>query len=119
MVTREEIFKFVQNKYGVEPDYPWEKYSNYAALRHDNNGKWFGLIMYITGDKLNLNHNDDIDVINLKVHQEFIGSLRKKKGIYTAYYMDKSNWVSINLDEIQSLEVISDLIEESYELTTK
>lgn len=118
MITRENVFEFVKNEYGVIPDYPWEKYSNYAALRHKDSQKWFGLVMDITSDKLGLQTEETIDVINLKVRKEFIGPLRKKKGIYPAYHMDKSNWVTINLKEVNTINQIKDLIAESYELTT-
>ncbi|AYW47140.1 hypothetical protein C7K38_01375 [Tetragenococcus osmophilus] len=117
MVTREKVFAFVEENYNVTPDYPWKTYSNYAALRHNNNEKWFGLIMDITKDKLGLTGYEKIDVLNLKVRKEFIGPLRQKKGIYQAYHMDKSNWVSINLSEVNSMNQIKDLVAESYELT--
>lgn len=118
MITREEIFDFVRDKYNIKPDYPWEKYSNYAALRHKDNKKWFGLVMDITSDKIGLNTDEHIDVINLKVRKEFIDPLRKKEGFYRAYHMDKSNWITINLKEINTINDIKDLIAESYELTT-
>lgn len=35
--------------------------------------------MDITSDKIGLNTDEHIDVINLKVRKEFIGPLRKKK----------------------------------------
>ncbi|WP_338108311.1 MmcQ/YjbR family DNA-binding protein [Mammaliicoccus vitulinus] len=56
-----------------------------------------------------------MDVINLKVRKEFIGPLRKKEGFYRAYHMDKSNWITINLKEINTINDIKDLIAESYE----
>lgn len=118
MLTREKVFDFVENEYGIVPDYPWAKYSNYATLRHKENRKWFGLIMDITSDKIGIETDEKIDVINLKVRKEFIGPLRKKEGIYPAYHMDKSNWITINLKEISTINQIKDLIEESYELTT-
>ncbi|WP_210617454.1 MmcQ/YjbR family DNA-binding protein [Mammaliicoccus lentus] len=118
MIKREEVFDFVKDKYNIKPDYPWEKYYNYAALRHKDNKKWFGLVMDITSDKIGLNTDEHIDVINLKVRKEFIGPLRKKEGFYRAYHMDKSNWITINLKEINTINEIKDLIAESYELTT-
>ena len=117
MMTREDIFDFVSKRYDVKPDYPWQKYKNYAALRHPDNEKWFGLVMDITSDKLGLDNNEEIDVLNVKLRKEFVGPLRKKKGIYRAYHMDKNNWVTINLDEVKKTEEIQDLIAESYELT--
>ena len=74
--------------------------------------------MDITSDKIGLNTDEHIDVINIKVRKEFIGPLRKKEGFYRAYHMDKSNWITINLKEINTINDIKDLIAESYELTT-
>lgn len=74
--------------------------------------------MDITYDKIGLNTDEHIDVINLKVRKEFIGPIRKKEGFYRAYHMDKSNWITINLKEINTINEIKDLIAESYELTT-
>ncbi len=74
--------------------------------------------MDITSDKIGLNTDEHIDVINLKVRKEFIGPIRKKEGFYRAYHMDKSNWITINLKEINTINDIKDLIAESYELTT-
>lgn len=95
MISRDDIFKYIQNKYKVEPDYPWVKYANFAALRHKDSGKWFGLIMDITGDKLGIKSNKKINVLNVKVRKEMIGSLRELENVYPAYHMDKNNWVSI------------------------
>lgn len=117
MLDREEVFNYVNRKYDVKPDYPWQTYSNFAALRHKDNKKWFALVMNISQDKIGLNGTDEIDVLNLEVRQEFIGPLRKKEGFYKAYHMDKSNWISINLNEINSINHIKDLIAESFELT--
>lgn len=117
MLKRKDIFEFISERYNIKPDYPWKKYSDYAALRHRDNEKWFALIMNITGDKIGLDNEGEIDVLNLKAREEFIGPLRKQEGIYKAYHMDKSNWITINLNEINSINSIKDLIAESFELT--
>ena len=116
-MKREDIFDFVSERYDVKPDYPWKDNTNYAVLRHSDSKKWFALVMDITADKLGLNSDDEIDVLNVKVRKEFVGPLREKKGIYRAYHMDKNNWVTINLNEVKKTEEIQDLIAESYELT--
>jgi len=118
MMKRAEIFDFVKEKYGVEPDYPWRDNDTFATLRHTGNRKWFGLIMDITEDKLGINGDKTIDVLNVKARKEFIGPLREQENIYPAYHMDKNNWVSIDLSETKRLDDIKDLIAESYELTT-
>ncbi|NWK85421.1 MmcQ/YjbR family DNA-binding protein [Staphylococcus sp. GSSP0090] len=117
MITREQVFTFIKKAYGVEPDYPWEKYTNYAAFRHKDNRKWFALVMDITSDKLGIESTVRIDVINLKARKEFIGPLRQKSGVYPAYHMDKANWITVNLNEVNTMNQIKDLIAKSYELT--
>ncbi|WP_066186430.1 MmcQ/YjbR family DNA-binding protein [Gracilibacillus timonensis] len=117
MVNRSDVFDFVQETYDIKPDYPWKTYANYAVLRHEKNGKWFGLIMDITKDKIGLDSEEKTDVLNVKVRKEFVGSLRKEEGIYPAYHMNKLNWVSIHLAEMKSIHPIKDLIAESFELT--
>ncbi|WP_250129849.1 hypothetical protein [Jeotgalicoccus sp. WY2] len=79
MLKRDDIFDFVSEKYDIKPDYPWEN-NDYTTLRHHDNEKWFALIMNITGDKIGLDNEDAIDVLNLKAREEFIGPLRKQKG---------------------------------------
>ena len=74
--------------------------------------------MDMSADKLALQSTETIDVINLKVRKELIGPLRKKEGIYPAYHMDKSNWITINLKETNTMNQSKDLIAVSYELTT-
>lgn len=44
MLKREEIFKYVKEKYNTTPEYLWQKYPNYAVLRHKYNGKWYAII---------------------------------------------------------------------------
>lgn len=116
-MKREDIFDFASERYDVKPEYPWKENTAYAVLRHSDSEKWFALVMDITADKLGLNSDEEIDVLNIKVRKEFVGPLRAKKGIYRAYHMDKNNWVSINLNEVKKTEEIQDLIAESYELT--
>ncbi|SCU23591.1 Uncharacterized protein conserved in bacteria [Staphylococcus xylosus] len=118
MIERDILIDFMNKKYDVNPDYPWDNLKRYGVFRHKDNGKWFCLLMDIAPDKIGLEGNSKIDVINIKVRKEFIGPLRKKKAIYKAYHMDKSNWVTINLSEINSINIIKDLIAESFELTS-
>ncbi|WP_323703336.1 MmcQ/YjbR family DNA-binding protein [Mammaliicoccus sp. Dog046] len=117
MIERTEVENYIKREFNIDPDYPWKKHTNYAVFRHKHNQKWFGLLMNINESKLNIDGDKEVEVLNVKVIQEFIGSVRMKKGIYPAYHMNKNNWVSINLNECDSLEEIEYLIIDSYELT--
>ena len=47
------------------------------------------------------------------------GSIRKEEGILPEYHMNKEYWISILLDGKISKQKICDLIEISYDLTSK
>lgn len=117
MLTREDIFKHVKEKFGTSPDYPFQKFPNYAALRHETTEKWYGLVMNVLPEKLGLDGNDEIDILNLKCPPEISGSLRNGKSILPGYHMDKENWISLVLERIDSEEEVYNLIEQSFNLT--
>lgn len=119
MTKRDNVFKYAKEKYGTNPDYPWKKYPDYAVLRHSNTHKWYGLVINIKKNKLGLKGEDSIDIINLKMPPELIGSLRQSKGFLPAYHMNKEHWITILLDDTVATEEIYSLIDMSYELTKK
>lgn len=116
---RKQILDFVNKKYGVHGDSPWEKYPDFVVLRHADNQKWFGLVMNIPKNKLGLNGNDMVDVINLKKDDVVIGGFIKQYGILRAYHMNKASWISVLLDGTVPLKDIEFLTNVSYELTKK
>ena len=40
------------HQYKAEPEYLWRRYPDYAVFRHEDNQKWFGIIMDIPRSKL-------------------------------------------------------------------
>lgn len=52
MPARGDIFAYVREKFGTEPEYPWTRYPHYAVLRHRQGRKWYGLIMDVPGNRL-------------------------------------------------------------------
>ena len=109
---------FIAREYAAEPDYPWQKYPEYAVFRHSN-GKWFALLMKISAEKIGRNAKEgEIWVVNLKNRPEQIGDLRMLAGIYPAYHMNKEHWISLNLKEIPD-DLLKSLVDESFRLTAK
>lgn len=117
MLSRKDIFKHVKQKYGTSPDYPWEKFPDYASLRHDSNEKWYGLIMNVLPEKIGLEGDKEVDVLNVKSHPETSETLRDGKSILQGYHMDKEHWITIVLKNMDSKEDVYRLIEESFKLT--
>ncbi len=114
-MTRQQVFDYAAERYETAPDYPWS--DNNAVLRHRGNGKWYGAVLEVGRDKLGLEGEGTVDVLNLKCEPLLIGSLRSQEGFHPAYHMNKEKWMSIRLDGSVPPDVITDLIDLSYELT--
>lgn len=119
MLTREDIFRHVKEKYGTVPDYPWTRFPNYAVLRHAFKGKWYGLVMDVLPEKLGLDGKEKIDILELKCPLELIGSFRSRRDILPAYHMNKEHWITLVLERADAKEEIYQLIEMSFNLTKK
>lgn len=117
-MKRETLFSYAQEHFNAEPEYLWRKLPDYAVLRHHIGDKWFGIVMNVPGTKLGLETDDKIDILEVKVRTEHIGSLRQKDGILPGYHMNKEHWVSVILSGSLSAKEILELLADSHELTT-
>lgn len=114
-MDREAVFQLAKRKYGTEPEYPWKDRN--AVLRHGENQKWYGVVLEVGREKLGIQGDGKVDVLNVKCDPMLIGSLRIKKGFYPAYHMNKEKWISILLEEPETQEMIARLLDLSYGLT--
>lgn len=81
-MNRTELEEYIQNNYSAEPDYPWIKYPNYEVFRHNSNKKWFALIMDVPQNRLGLQGEDVLQVVNFKCDPVLLGSLLDEKGFF-------------------------------------
>ena len=51
---REEIYRYMKKKYKAEPEFLWKRFPDYAVFRHQDNRKWFAIIMDVPAEKLGL-----------------------------------------------------------------
>lgn len=51
-MTRQELFTWIRQQYGTEPEYPWHDWN--AVQRHNDNNKWYGVVLEVSADKLGL-----------------------------------------------------------------
>ena len=111
------IMTQVQEKYGNQLEYLWEKSPDTGVLRHEGNKKWYAVLMKISWDKLEKGREGQVEAVNLKHDQ--VADLLSKKGIYPAFHMNKRYWISAALDDTLSDEEVLELIERSWNLTIK
>lgn len=114
-MTREELCQWVQRQYGVQPEYPWKDEN--GVLRHEENRKWFAVILRVAGDRIGLLSDEPVDVVNVKSDPALIGVLRTRDGFFPAYHMNKEKWISIRLGDPGLDEEIRSLLDMSYQLT--
>ncbi|MDK7202774.1 MmcQ/YjbR family DNA-binding protein [Streptococcus sp. UMB1203] len=107
----------VQEKYGNQLEYLWEKSPDTAVLRHEGNQKWYAVWMKISWGKLEKGREGQVEAVNLKHDQ--VADLLSSKGIYPAFHMNKRYWISVVLDDTLSDEEVLKLIEISWNLTSK
>ena len=111
------IMTLVQAKYENQLEYLWEKSPDTAVLRHDDNQKWYAVLMKISWEKLDKSREGQVEVVNLKHDQ--VADLLVEKGIYPAFHMNKRYWLSLALDDSLQDEEVIELIEKSWNLTLK
>lgn len=111
------IMDNVQEKYGDQLEYLWEKSPDTAVLRHEDNQKWYAVVMRIPWDKLEKGREGLVEAVNIKHDQ--VADLLSKRGIYPAFHMNKRYWLSLALDDSLQDEEVIELIERSWNLTVK
>ena len=111
------IMALVQEKYGNQLEYLWEKSPDTAVLRHEDNQKWYAILMRIPWDRLDKGRDGLVEAVNLKHDQ--VSNLLEKKGIYPAFHMNKRYWISLPLDDTLTDEKVLELFERSWFLTSK
>ena len=114
-MNRESVFDYIGRKYKVLPEYPWRRYNGSAVFRHEDNKKWFALVMDVPGDKVGVPNAGFVDVINLKVDDLFFRDMIiHENGIMPAYHMNKLHWISVLLDGTVPDETVFNLIDMSW-----
>ena len=109
------IVKYINNKYGINPEFLWEDLPSCGVFRNKKSNKWFGIIMNIDRSKI-MDAKGEVEVINIKLDPDVILELIKKDGYYKAYHMNKKYWITLILDNTLNDKEIYNLIDKSYKI---
>ena len=118
VTQKTRLLQAAMDAYGIEGDHPFSGDTVTTVLRHSISRKWFALIMHIPRDRLEPDGSDSVDVVNLKNSPLMMGSLTQEAGIYPAYHMSHSSWISVVLDDTVSDDTLLSLLDMSYQLTS-
>ena len=116
-MTKLELFEYCRDMYGTEPDFPFEEDFETAVLRHNDNRKWYAIVMHLPRSKFGFESVEMIDAVNLKLPIEMFGSFGVHDGVYPAYHMNKLHWVSVILSDV-SEELLKFLVNASFKITS-
>ena len=116
-MNKRELAAYIQDYYGIKPDYPWMTHLNHAVFRHPGNRKWFALMMDVPRNKLGLSGSDVLDVVNLKCQSQYLDALLEEKGFFPGYHMNKAHWVTVALDGSVEEYKIKMILDMSYNAT--
>lgn len=117
MVTRADILKYAEEYYNTKPEHLWAKYPSFEVLRHSRNRKWYAIMMDVPQNKVGLDGDEIIDILNVKCEPDMVALLSSQKGFSHAYHMNKKHWITIILDGTVADNEIYNLLDISYEMT--
>ncbi len=117
MVDRNGILQHIKDTYSIESEHLWMQYPDIEVFRHETDKKWFGIMMSVTMDKVGLEGEGYIDILNIKCEPERVIFLSQQPGFAPAYHMNKKHWISIILNGTAPDALIFELVDISYNLT--
>ncbi len=111
-----QVIRYVKEKYGNDPEFLWEKYDDNAVFRHDENKKWYGAILTVSKNKLGLESDEIVEILDLKILPEDIEKIVDNEKYFLGYHMNKKHWFTIILDGSVEIEKIFEFIDKSYKM---
>ncbi len=111
--------EYVRKKYGDELEFLWAKFPDNAVWRRKDNQKWYGAILTVKGNKLGLNTDKLVEIIDLRMDAANRETILSREGYYPGWHMNKKSWYTLVLDDGISDEELQLRITESYELAKK
>ena len=116
-MNREQLFRYVQDTYGTELEYLWKSAPDYAVVRHVENSKWYGIVMYVGYTKLGMDKDGMTDILDVKCDPMQLEFLIRQPGFLPGYHMNHKQWLTILLDGSVPDDQILDLLDQSYLMT--
>lgn len=113
----QKIIQYVREKYQDELEFLWKSSPNNAIWRNKENQKWYAILLTISAQKLGINSQEQIEIIDLRYPKEKISDIINNKEIYAGYHMNKKSWITIVLDGSVTTERIIELLDSSYLLS--
>ncbi|MCH5179782.1 MAG: MmcQ/YjbR family DNA-binding protein [Erysipelotrichales bacterium] len=115
----QSIISYVNDKYGDELEFLWEKFPDTSVLRRKDNKKWYGVLMTVSKSKLGIDSDEIVEIIDVRAKTEDLPFIIDNKKYFPGYHMNKKHWITIILDDYNFCEDIFSLVDKSYNLANK
>ena len=109
---------FIRKEFSVELEFLWEKFPDCAIARRPDNRKWFAVFLTCAKNKLGLEGDEKLEVLDIRFSREDNPNLDEKK-YFSAYHMNKNKWLTIIFGGGLRQPQINSLIKTSYALALK
>lgn len=111
-----EIIQYIKEKYNGELEFLWEKFEDTAIWRNKKNKKWYGLICTISENKIGIDSEKEVEIIDLRYQKGETVNIIDNKKIFAGYHMNKNSWITIKMDNSVDTKKVKELIDNSYNL---
>lgn len=112
-----KIINYIKEKYNDELEFLWKKFDNAAIIRNKINSKWYVLFMIVEKNKIGIDSDELIEIIDLRYEKGCTDKIVDNKVIFPGYHMNKNSWITIKLDGSIDINEILKLIDNSYNLS--
>ncbi len=113
------VIAYVRERYGTEAEYLWEKAPDNAIFRYSKTGKWYAALLTVRRNRLGMDSDDTVEIIDLKEEPENILRLVDGKKYFNGFHMNKKHWYTICLDGSVPIDEVYKRIDKSYKLICK
>ncbi len=113
------VIRYVGETYRGELEFLWQRFSDNAIFRRQDNSKWYAALLVLEKKKLGLPEEGTVDIIDLRATPEDVAALVDGKRYFPGFHMNKKHWLTICLDGSVPEEEIFRRIDASYALAAK
>lgn len=114
-----DVINYIQNKYGDELEFLWEKFDDNAVVRNKENNKWYAILLTVQENRIRGNSEEKIEVIDLRYQKDSTNEIIDGSKIFPGYHMNKKSWITVVLDNSVDNNKLFELIDNSYNLSNK
>lgn len=114
-----KVITYVRETYEDELEFLWKKFPDNAIWRRKDTKKWYGALLTVSKQKLGIDSEEAIEILDLREEPENIEKLINHKNYFPGYHMNKKHWYTVCLDGSVPFEEICNKIDISYNLAFK